>query len=284
MPSTLETHQVVGYTQGDKSETMALARALAQTEAARPLPEPLPDEPSLPGSYFGSIRDQIKSREPLSLDQQLGLLHRLRARADDGPRDDVAALLHSLRSRDDLFASVAAEIDAFQASLEPQAPDVERRQSGLGRRFRRPTALIDRVAISLVALAVLAAVIAILGDLWEVGSDGWITWTDDGVELQRASLALLVGSFVALTALSFTRLRAVRRATSVAALVVALIGLLAWWWNGAIVDGLLLEQFISTGSGSVSLGVGLTGSGLSLALLVIAGVLLSVSAFSEQSA
>ena len=74
MPSTLETHQVVGYTQGDKSETMALARALAQTETGRPLPDPLPEEPSLPGSYFGSIRDQIKSREPLSLDQQLGLV------------------------------------------------------------------------------------------------------------------------------------------------------------------------------------------------------------------
>ncbi len=97
MPSTLETHQVVGYTQGDKSETMALARALAQTEAGRPLPDPLPAEPSLPGSYLGSIRDQIKSPEPLSLDQQLGLLHRLRARADDGARDDVTALLQSLR-------------------------------------------------------------------------------------------------------------------------------------------------------------------------------------------
>ena len=154
------------------------------------------------------------------------MLHRLRARADDGARDDVAALLQSLRSRDDLFASVAAEIDAFQASLEPKAPEVERRQSGLAARFRRPTALIDRVAIALVALAVLAAVIAVLGDLWEVGSDGCITWTDDGVELQRASLALLVGSFVVLAAFSFTRLRAVRRATSVAALVIALVGLL----------------------------------------------------------
>jgi hypothetical protein len=284
MPSTLETHQVIGYTQGDKSETMALARALAQTEANRPLPDPLPEEPSLPGSYFGSIRDQIKSREPLSLDQQLGLLHRLRARSDDGARDDVTALLHSLRSRDDLFASVAAEIDAFQASLEPIAPEVERRQSGSVARFRRPSALIDRVTIALTSLAVLAAVIAMQGDLWEVGSDGWITWTDDGVELQRASLALLVGLFVVLAAIGFTKLRAVRRAASVAALVVALGGLLVWWWSGAIVDGLLLEQFISTDSGSVQLGVGLTGSGLSLALLVVAGVLLSVSAFSERSA
>jgi hypothetical protein len=284
MPSTLETHQVIGYTQGDKSETMALARALAQTEANRPLPDPLPEEPSLPGSYFGSIRDQIKSREPLSLDQQLGLLHRLRARSDDGARDDVTALLHSLRSRDDLFASVAAQIDAFQASLEPIAPEVERRQSGSVARFRRPSALIDRVTIALTSLAVLAAVIAMQGDLWEVGSDGWITWTDDGVELQRASLALLVGLFVVLAAIGFTKLRAVRRAASVAALVVALGGLLVWWWSGAIVDGLLLEQFISTDSGSVQLGVGLTGSGLSLALLVVAGVLLSVSAFSERSA
>jgi hypothetical protein len=140
------------------------------------------------------------------------------------------------------------------------------------------------VTIALTSLAVLAAVIAMQGDLWEVGSDGWITWTDDGVELQRASLALLVGLFVVLAAIGFTKLRAVRRAASVAALVVALGGLLVWWWSGAIVDGLLLEQFISTDSGSVQLGVGLTGSGLSLALLVVAGVLLSVSAFSERSA
>ncbi len=161
---------------------------------------------------------------------------------------------------------------------------MERPQGGIASRFRRPIMLIDRVTIALVALAVLAALIAVRGDLWEVETDGWITWTDGGVELQRASLLLIVALFVVLAALSFTRIKVVRRVTSVAALVVALVGLLAWWWTGAIVDGLLLEQFIATGSGSVNLGVGLTGSGLSLALLVVAGALLSVSAFSEGSA
>ncbi|MDP9463991.1 MAG: toll/interleukin-1 receptor domain-containing protein [Actinomycetota bacterium] len=280
MPSVLETHQTVSYQHGDKAETMALARALTQTEVDRPLPDPLPAEPPLPGSYFGSIRDQIKSRDPMSLDQQLGLLHRLRARADDGARDDVVTLLNSLRSRDDLFASVATQIDALQTSLvPPPAPSDVPRHAGFRGRFRRPDALIDQLAIALIAVAIVAALFAMSSDLWEVETNGPTAWGD--VDLQRWHLGVLLCLFVVSAGLSFSKTQIVRRVASPAAVGVSLIGLFAWWWLGGIVGGLLLENYVATDSADVKLAFGMTGSGFSLATQVLAGVLLSVSAFSS---
>jgi hypothetical protein len=285
MPSALETHQVINYRSGDKSETMALARALTQTESDRPLPDPLPQPPSLPGSYFGSIRDQIKSRDPLGLDQQLGLIHRVRTRADEGATDDVVALLHGLRERDDLFATVATQIDALLVSLAPPPdPVAERRKVGFRDHFRRPVALSDRMTIGFIAVAIVAGIVAMGGDLWRVDGNTWISWNDGGVDLQRAHLAALLALFVVLAACSFSKIRPLRWATSLAALGVSLVGLLVWWWGAAIVDGLLLEHNIASDSGPINLGIGLTASGLSMCLLVVAGVLLTVSAFSEQSA
>ncbi len=282
MPSALETHQTVSYRRGDKTETMALARALTQTEVDRPLPDPRPPQPPLPGSYFGSIRDQIKSRDPLSLDQQLGFLHRLRARADDGGRDDVVSLLNSLGARDDLFASVAAQIDALQTSLvPPPEPSDVPSSASFGARFRRPDALIDRVTIALIAVAVVTAGIAMGSDLWEVETNGPTSWGSDGIDLQRKNLAVLLCVFVVLAGLGFSKRQTVRRVASPAAVCVSLVGLLAWWWRGGIVDGLLREGYIATDSADVKLGFGMTGSGYSLALQVLAGVLLSVAAFSS---
>jgi hypothetical protein len=280
LPSILETHQTVSYRQGDKSEMMALARALTQTEVGRPLPDPLPAVPPLPGSYLGSIRDQIRSQNPLNLDQQLGLLHRLRLRADDGAGDDVVGLLESFRTRDDLFASVAEEIDALHRSLAAPVLSGERRDSRFGNLFRRPTALIDRVTITLVAVAIVAAVVAWTGVLWKVDG-GTYDWGNPGVGSQRWHLGVLLALFVALAVLSYSKVRVVQTLASAAALSLSLVGLLVWWWQRAIVGGLLLKEYIDNSAGPITLGLGLTGSGFSLALQVLAGLLLCISAFSR---
>jgi hypothetical protein len=62
LPSALSTHQIVSYTTGAKAETMALTRALSRADTGRPLPDPEPPAPPLPGAYFSTLRDQIGDR------------------------------------------------------------------------------------------------------------------------------------------------------------------------------------------------------------------------------
>lgn len=281
MPSSLESHQIVTYTHGDKTETMSLARALAQVEAGRPLPDPLPEEPPLPGSYLGSIRDRIKSKDPMNLDQQLGLLHRLRVRADDGAGDDVSSLLTGFRARDDLFASVASQIDELHRLLAPPAPEGEPGSPGFLSRFRRPVSLVDRVTVALIVVSVVAAGVALFSTLWQVEHNTRKTWGDADVGLKRWHLIVLVVIFVIAAELGFSKLGAMRRLASPGALLVSLIGLVIWWWGSGI-GGLLLEEHVSSDSGDIKLRLGMTGSGLSLALEVLAGVLLTLSAYSQN--
>lgn len=100
--------------------------------------------------------------------------------------------------------------------------------------------------------------------------------------LQRWHLiVLVVVIFVIAAVLRFSMLGAMRRLASPGALLVSLIGLVIWWWGSGI-GGLLLEEHVSSDSGDIKLRLGMTGSGLSLALEVLAGVLLALSAHSRN--
>ena len=121
LPSALSQHQLVSYSEGSRAELMTLSRALGRLDAARSLPDPLPDPPPLPGGYFSTLRDQIATSDALTLEQQLGVLHRLRARADDGASEEILALLAMFRRRDDVYASVAEEADGLRAEVTAAA-------------------------------------------------------------------------------------------------------------------------------------------------------------------
>ena len=104
LPSALGQHQLVSYSEGSRAELMALSRALGRLADGRPLPDPLPAPPPLPGGYFSTLRDEIAATDALTLEQQLGVLHRLRARADDASSEEILTLLATFRRRDDLYA------------------------------------------------------------------------------------------------------------------------------------------------------------------------------------
>ena len=129
LPSALGQHQLVSYTEGSRAELMALSRALGRLADGPALPDPLPAPPPLPGGYFSTLRDQIAAADALTLEQQLGVLHRLRARADDGSSEEILTLLATFRRRDDLYASVAVEADELRDTVTAAA-----------RRSRRPAA------------------------------------------------------------------------------------------------------------------------------------------------
>ena len=123
LPAALEELQYVDYRREDKEALKALSRALVALPRSPPAPDPLPEPPAAPVSYLGSLAEQLGATLPLSFQQQTELVLRLKhglRDTKDGER--VRTLLRRFRSREDLFARVADEIDALFKST-PAGPD-----------------------------------------------------------------------------------------------------------------------------------------------------------------
>jgi hypothetical protein len=275
IPSVVSRHQIVHYGTGDKTSMISVARALARAETGRPLPDPPPPQPALPGSYFSTLRDQLGSRDPLSLEQQLSIVHRLRTRADDSAsRGEVVALLDRLRGRDELYASVAEQVDTLRAELSRAA---DRQAATAGMRPGRPARPLERLILVLGIVALTTGLVALVNPVYTYRDDGWVISWDDFGRHHRWQFALLLLLFLGLGALTFGRGQRARRVASALALGVALAGLLFWWWPR--IEDLLLERGEATTTGPATLGPGLALSGISLGLQVIVGVLMVTAAF-----
>lgn len=124
LPPELSVIQFVDYRGQDKQAAFALVKALQDVPQAMPLPDPLPAEPPVPLSYLGDLRGQIEVSRNLTLSEQRDILFRIKPRLKDPESsEDAQELLRLLRSREDLLASVAEEIDAF--SNRGEAPKSE---------------------------------------------------------------------------------------------------------------------------------------------------------------
>jgi hypothetical protein len=284
VPTALSKHQIVSYGSGDKSAMISVSRALTKVDAARPLPDPEPAPPPLPGSYFTTLRDEVTGRDTLTLEQQLGVLHRLRLKSDDDTaRTEVRQLLRTFRGRDDLYASVAEQIDALRDSLRP-APEstTETAPPRARSQFRSPAAMIDWLVIILGASALLAGVVALFGSLYSDDA-GAIGWGRRGDLIRRWQLVAVLAAFAALVVVNLAGTPRVRKVSSLLVLGVALTSLVWWWW-GAVSD-LLAQTYISVET--ISLGGGLIFTGISLGLQIAVGLLMFTAAFplaAERSA
>ena len=274
LPSALGQHQLVNYSEGSRAELMALSRALGRLAGHRPLPEPLPAPPPLPGGYFSTLRDEIAATDALTMEQQLGVLHRLRARADDASSEEVLTLLATFRRRDDLYASVAEEADELRDEVTAAAASVPPAPAPAGGRRRgRPDDLLGWLTLALAGASVLAGLLAIRGPAYSAGPDTVVSWEDD-----RWFVLLLVLVFAVLMAFGLVTTGRVRRVVSVLTLAVALFTLLSWWQ--ALID-VLAEENIATNSGPITLGPGMNWTAATAGLQVLAAVLLVVAAFSR---
>jgi TIR domain len=121
LPAELSVIQFVDYRSQDKQAAFALVKALRDVPQATPLPDPLPAEPPVPISYLGDLRSQIEVAQNLTLTEQRDILYRIKPRLKDPESsDDAQELLRLLRTREDLLATVAEEIDAL-SKRGPQA-------------------------------------------------------------------------------------------------------------------------------------------------------------------
>jgi hypothetical protein len=271
LPSLLGEHHIVRYS-AERASTLALARALSRLDTGRPLPDPLPPPPPLPGSYFSVLRDQITSGEVMSFDQQLGVVHRLRARADDpATSPEIEELIDRFRDRDDLYAAVADELADLRASLpRPQPPPRARptRRLETSRLWAR-----HRATTVLVSIAVAVGLGAMAFPLYTAG-DNSHRWGATTYDPSRWHLALLLLAFIALYVVSAAATARRLRLGSAGALLLVAVGGVAWWW--VKLDDLLRQTYLATGAVQLDRAVYLVG--ISLWLQTAVGFVLLVPA------
>jgi hypothetical protein len=199
LPPELSRLQFIDYRNQDRTTALSLGKALNRIPPPKPLPDPLPAPPAAPLSYLGGLTRKIDSDAPLTYEEQSALVVDLRTSLRDlGSAEDTRILLERLRSRRDLFAAIAAEVDDIldtsrQESLRPAADTPEHRRS-------RVVTLSERLLCALVgfagAVALVVGAIALARD--RPNSDEW------------PAIALIAGTAGALTgALSGRRLSAI---------------------------------------------------------------------------
>jgi len=127
--------QIIDYRNPTVDAGIQLVTAVhSLTAKPQPLPDPLPDEPSVPFGYITRLGNTLAEKE-LSPQQQLQLLVELRSGLDedgDDPsaRSDIAQLLRMLRLRHDVTYRTRNDIDNVLASIaatedataKPQTP------------------------------------------------------------------------------------------------------------------------------------------------------------------
>jgi hypothetical protein len=125
LPPALSKIQFVDYRKQDRNAAFRLARAIGSVPPPKPLPDPLPPSPEAPISYLGSLTAQVETTSSLTYEQQSTLVFDLkRSLRDPGNEDDARALLGKLRTRRDLFAAIAEEIDEVLGTVRKAPPPV----------------------------------------------------------------------------------------------------------------------------------------------------------------
>lgn len=122
LPSPLNEIQFLDYHRQDKDAFKGLDKAIKSLPSPEPLPDPLPDPPPVPVSYLSTLREKIETTKPLSLEDQVGLVFKLKNRLEEDHLQQETAelreLLLRLRQRDDLLAKVAKDLDLVMASID----------------------------------------------------------------------------------------------------------------------------------------------------------------------
>ncbi|MGE0441967.1 MAG: toll/interleukin-1 receptor domain-containing protein [Gemmatimonadales bacterium] len=119
LPPALAEMQFVDYRSADRDALRALARAVANLPSGGPLPEPLPPEPGTPISYLGSIAEEVESTDALTFEDQSSIVLRLKGSLRGPEAGPARTLLAKLRTRGDLYARIAEEIDSLLGRSAP---------------------------------------------------------------------------------------------------------------------------------------------------------------------
>ena len=116
LPPALSKIQFIDYRNADREAAFRLARAFTTIPPPAALPDPLPTPPEAPISYLGNLAEQVSTSASISYEKQCAVLLDLRrGLRDPNTATDVKVLLNKFRKRNDLFATIAEEIDELLA-------------------------------------------------------------------------------------------------------------------------------------------------------------------------
>lgn len=120
MNSLLARTQIVDYYPPTVAAAIRLMRAINDLPAPNPIPVPEPSPPPAPLSYVSALRDRLDSVQPLTEAEQGELVLTLRRNCRNvNEVGDARALLKLVRSRPELYARFADDIDETLRSTEP---------------------------------------------------------------------------------------------------------------------------------------------------------------------
>lgn len=135
LPSDIATLQIVDFGKPGEQALSDLARALLAAPDAEPLPDPLPPDPEAPLSYLTDLVDLVSSSRELTKSEQMEILFRLERgleSSDHDEREGARQVLHRMKNRDDLAASVEKTIDLLALEQVPSVsapPDEHQKPS-----------------------------------------------------------------------------------------------------------------------------------------------------------
>ena len=119
LPQSLSEFNAVDYRVGDEAATLKLVGAVNSCAAAGPSPAVLPEPPSIPVSYLGTLNDKVMARHKLSEDEQYAICtHLMIARSKGHTAEEIRELAGRVGKREDLLAVVKDQIDRLLASLD----------------------------------------------------------------------------------------------------------------------------------------------------------------------
>ena len=119
--------QVIDYRDPSIETGIELVSSVhARRTTAKPLPDPLPEEPPIPFAYLMRLASTI-SGPSLTAQQQTTLVAELKAGLEEdgddaSARGDITQLLCMLRDRSDVTWRTRTEVEAVLTSLQPPAP------------------------------------------------------------------------------------------------------------------------------------------------------------------
>lgn len=129
LPELLALIQYVDYRAMDRVAGLRLAHAINNLPATEPLPDPLPPPPPPPLSPLQKIAQRLQNDAPLTFDEQRDMLFELKLMLTGKDAKTARDLLEKLRTRRDVLAVIAPEIEGIFApsariTPPPAQPDV----------------------------------------------------------------------------------------------------------------------------------------------------------------
>ncbi len=177
---TVELQKInfVDYFSGVEQEYRQLVRAITSLKPPAPMPDPMPDEPPVPISPLGELREKIAARS-IGVETQTYLVFELKQHVEKAATQaEALELLQRLQNHPSVLAKVANEITSIITPYVRRKAD-----TGNSGRAMPPRRVMAAGLVGLVAIAVVIGLVIVLSSGGDEGNKDKQTDTGDRTEV-----------------------------------------------------------------------------------------------------